>query len=211
MALKASVKAPFLKSGRVWTGPARGAHLEGPNSLRVYSGLYQVELNRWIRRLLAPRPAIFDIGAQYGFDAIMFARLGSPEVLTVEANPELKGVIERNVQRNDMGDRVTIDINWVGDGTGDTVTLDQLAEGSFMPGFIKMDIEGAEASALRGAPRVLRDCDRWLIATHSLDVENECLTLLCQHGFLIETVDQRRWLPDYRPTVHNRWIIARRP
>ena len=127
MALKASVKAPFLKSGRVWTGPARGAHLEGPNSLRVYSGLYQVELNRWIRRLLAPRPAIFDIGAQYGFDAIMFARLGSPEVLTVEANPELKGVIERNVQRNDMGDRVTIDINWVGDGTGDTVTLDQLA------------------------------------------------------------------------------------
>ena len=72
----------------------------------------------------------------------MFARLGSPEVLTVEADPELRGIIERNVQRNEMGDRVTIDINWVGDGTGDTVTLDQLAERSFMPGFIKMDIEG---------------------------------------------------------------------
>ena len=211
MVLITAVKAPFLRSGRVWTGPARGAHLEGPSSLRVYAGLYEVELNRWIRQLVGPRTNVFDIGAQYGFDTIMFAGLGASKVLTVEADAELEGIIERNVKRNGMADRVTVDINRVGDGTNGTVTLDELAAKTFMPGFVKMDIEGAEAPALRAAREVLKNCDRWLIETHGLDVENECLALLSQHAFVIHTVDQRRWLPDRRPIAHNRWLIARRP
>lgn len=178
MTLKAVVKSPFLASGRVWTGPARGIHLEGPSSLRVYAGLYEVELNHWIRQLVDPDTSVFDIGAQHGFDALMFAQLGAPRVLTVEADPELESLIHRNIERNKMVDRVDVDIRWVGDGTDGTVTLDDLASWNFMPNFVKMDIEGAEATVLRSAPEVLKKCDRWLIETHGLDVENECLAIL---------------------------------
>jgi hypothetical protein len=208
--MKSAVKAPFLRSGRVWSGPAKGVHIEGPESLRIFTGLYEIELNRWIRQLVGPETLVFDIGAQYGFDAIMFAQLGAPKVLTVEADPGLKALIERNISRNRMADRVTVDINWVGDGMEGTVTLDELAAKTFMPGFVKMDIEGAEAQAFQGAKEVLKGCDRWLIETHGLDIENECLSVLAESGFLVNTVNQRRWLPDRRPISHNRWLIAQR-
>jgi len=185
--------------------------LEGPSSLRVYAGLYEIELNRWIRKLIGPTTDVFDIGAQYGFDALMFAQLGAPRVLTVEADPELEPLIRGNIERNGMVGRVSIDINWVADGTEGTTTLDELAAKTFMPDFVKMDIEGAEARALRAAPEVLEKCGAWLIETHGLDVENECLSILSGHGLLIETVNQRTWLPDRRPIGHNRWLIARRP
>ena len=177
----------------------------------MYTGLYEVELNRWIRQLVDPQTTVFDIGAQYGFEAIMFARLGASKVWTVEADAELEDSSNEASSAMEWADRVTIDINWVGDGTDGTVTLNELAAKVFMPGFVKMDIEGAEAPALRAAAEVLKNCDRWLIETHGLDVENGCLALLSQHGFLIHTVNQRRWLPDRRPIAHNRWLIARRP
>jgi hypothetical protein len=210
VALKSAVKSSLMRSGRVWTGPAKGVHLQGPSSLRVYSGLYELELNRWFRRLVNPKTAVFDIGAQYGFDALMFTQLGAPRVLTVEADPEMEPLIRGNIKRNGMTDRISIDINWVGDGTNG-VTLDDLAAKSFMPNFVKMDIEGAEAAALRGATNVLKKCGAWLIETHGLDVENECLSMLSGEGLLIDTVNQRTWLPDRRPMSHNRWLIARRP
>jgi hypothetical protein len=65
------------------------------------------------------------------------------------------------------------------------VTVDHLASEYFAPGFVKMDIEGAETAAVRGATQTLAQCDRWLIETHGFDAENECLRILTAHGFRI--------------------------
>ncbi len=192
---------------RAWPG----LHVEGPESVRVYLGLYEVELNRWLRRLVTPETKTFDVGAQYGLDAVIFARLGAPCVVTVEAYATLAPVIQSNIDGNHVGDRVSLEIGYIGDGSPGTMTLDQLAAQTFRPGFVKMDIEGQEAAALRGAPEVLACCDRWLIETHGLEAENECLGILAASGFSIDIVNPRWWLADRRPIFHNRWIIARRP
>jgi FkbM family methyltransferase len=52
------------------------------------------------------------------------------------------------------------------------------------PNFIKMDIEGAEADALRGAIGVLRDCrPTILLSTHGHEVHVECESLLKELGY----------------------------
>jgi predicted nicotinamide N-methyase len=209
MTLKSAVKSSIAKNGRVWTGPARGIQIEGPDSLRVYSGLYEIELNRWIRRLVGPATAVFDIGAQYGFDALMFARLGASRVLTVEADSNLEPLLQRNIERNQMSERVTVEIGWIGDGSNDTVTIDSLAARFFVPEFIKMDIEGAEADALLGAQRVLASQPAVLIEVHAAELERRCVALLRGAGYeSLVTVDPRRWLPDRRPAAFNRWVIS---
>jgi hypothetical protein len=206
--MKAEAKATLAKVGRVWSGPGRWMRLTGPESARIYLGLYEIELNHWIRRLAGPGVETFDIGAQYGFDAIMFARLTHSRVLTVEADKELEDLIRENIGRNGLTRLVQPHFGWVGDGTDGTVTIDQLSSDHFVPSFVKLDIEGAEGAALRGATETLSKCDSWLIETHSLAVENECLGILTDHGFRIEIQNQRRWLPDHRPTEHNRWVVA---
>jgi len=210
VAIRNAIKELVLKkSGRIWSGPAKGMHIDGPNSARVFLGLYEIELNRWIRQFLGSKPNVFDIGAQYGFDALMFAGLGARKVLTVELDPEMRPVIEANIKRNNLVDRVSLEIAKVGDGRNSS-TLDELGERHFWPQFVKMDIEGGEASALLGGSKTLDRCDQWLIETHGLEVENACIRILEDHGFKVDKVAPRKWLPDRRPIEHNAWVIAQR-
>jgi len=67
------------------------------------------------------------------------------------------------------------------------LSLDDLAADTFVPDFVKIDIEGGELDALRGARAILRDL-----------------------GYRVDVVDQRRFLRDHRPMPHNRWIVAER-
>lgn len=211
LGVKSAVRKVLVAGDRIHSGPGRGLRVEGTDSVRVHLGLYEAELNGWIRRLATPGTAVFDIGAQIGFDALMFARLtrGAP-VLTVEGDPALAPTIRRNVNRNGLRDRVAVHTGWVGDGSAGTVTLDGLARDYFQPGFVKLDIEGSEGATLAGAPELLDSCDRWLVETHGLDQDNICLAALAAAGFRVDTVSPRRWLPDHRPLDHNRWLVATR-
>jgi hypothetical protein len=96
----------------------------------------------------------------------------------------------------------------VGLGEGET-SLDDLVAEHFIPRFVKMDIEGGEAKALRGAERLLsRHRPDLLIEVHGRQIEDECVDTLRSHNYHLSTVDPRRWIPDYRPLEHNRWLIA---
>jgi hypothetical protein len=209
--MKQFLKSALTSDGRIWSGPARGLRLSGPESARVYLGLYEIELNRWIRRLVRPGDRCFDVGAQYGLDALMFARESGAAVITVEGDPALRPIIEQNCARNGLDTKIAVEVAWIGDGRSGTLTLDALAELHFWPDFVKLDIEGHEAAALRGSPGTLARCRAWLIETHGLATENECLPLLCEAGYRIEIVNPRSWLPDRRVISHNRWLIAVRP
>ena len=51
------------------------------------------------------------------------------------------------------------------------------------PDFIKMDIEGADADALAGAERVLKEArPTWLIELHGPDCERGVRRILRRHG-----------------------------
>jgi FkbM family methyltransferase len=59
-------------------------------------------------------------------------------------------------------------------------------EGSLpIPDLVKMDIEGSEVSALRGFGRYLAAPTAYILETHSPQLHQECLDLLCPLGFRV--------------------------
>jgi Methyltransferase FkbM domain len=198
---------------RIPAGLASGCRVSSnlrTDSLRVILGLYEIELNPFIRELCHPGRAVFDIGGQIGLEALMFAKLSGSQILSVDSDEHCCETIESNSELNGaLGRLISVRQAYVGYGEGE-VTLDDLAAETFEPGFIKMDIEGVEARALRGAAGLLSGSRPALIVeVHGQDVEDECIDVLRSHCYHISTVDQRRWLRDRRPIEHNRWLIAR--
>lgn len=68
-----------------------------------------------------------------------------------------------------------------------TTTLDTYASKHPMPQLVKMDIEGAEVAALRGATKLLSSTDgpTLLISTHSADLESSVKELLVEAGYTV--------------------------
>jgi Methyltransferase FkbM domain len=80
----------------------------------------------------------------------------------------------------------------------------------FAPDLVKLDVEGKEVSAIRGAERLLTQRKpHMIVETHSEDLDAACRSLLMEHGYAVETVEPRRWVPEVRTATLNRWCIAR--
>ncbi len=92
------------------------------------------------------------------------------------------------------------------------MTIDELAyrPGGFVPDLVKMDVEGNEVAALRGAQRLLSERKpHVIIETHSEDLDAGCRWLLEDHGYAVETVEPRSLVPEVRTLAFNRWCVAR--
>lgn len=222
MSFKQAVKRALPAGARIRRLPfgiGRGLRLtinlqEGQFS--TYLGLYEMELNRHLRHLCPPRARSFDLGGHIGYDALVMAKLSGSDVVTVESSAHWCTTIRRNVLANPAFEkRVVVVEGYVSDTQGSIdagdirVTIDQLSYEFFVPDFIKIDIEGGELAALRGALQTLAGRrPNLLVEVHSAALESECLALLCTEGYQPGLIDQRRFLPDYRPIEHNRWIVA---
>ena len=116
---------------------------------RLFLGLYEIELNRHLRAIARPGYRSFDIGGQYGYDALVLAKLTGAPVVSVEVDPLLAAEIEENAAANPGLPTVTVEAGFVGaDDDDGRVTIDALAERHFVPDLVKMDIEGAEYTVL---------------------------------------------------------------
>jgi hypothetical protein len=79
-----------------------------------------------------------------------------------------------------------------------------------VPDLVKMDVEGNEVAALRGAQRLLAERrPHMIIETHSEDLDAGCRWLLEDNGYAVETVEPRPWMPEVRTLEFNRWCVAR--
>jgi hypothetical protein len=179
---------------------------------RMYLGLYERELVPHFRALVRPGDRCFDVGGQGGYDALMLAKLsrGAP-VVSFECNPEAVTSMRETFARNPYGIRIIEAFVGSSSEPGFT-TLDDAAERTFAPDFIKMDIEGAEADALEGARTILREHGPALIIeVHGKEVESRCIEILSAHGYTPRIVDQSGWWAETRPLDHNRWLVCDRP
>lgn len=190
------------------SGISMGINFQG-GQIRLFAGLYEVELAPYFRRLCTAGIRAFDVGGNVGYDALLIAKLTRGPVLSIECERELCHTIRTNAAENPaLTGLIAVEQGFVGHGPGE-VTLDELAERYFIPQFIKMDIEGAESRALEGANTLLSNHQpAMLIEVHGQDIEDLCIDQLRTHHYHITTVNQRRWLPEYRPINHNRWLIA---
>ena len=182
---------------------------------RVWLGIYEIELAQHVRALCEPGSACFDIGAEGGFYALVFARLGGSRVLAVEANADTCARLRRSVAANPaFAPSIEVRHAQVVGRTDDArgqVSLDDLAygPGGFVPDLVKLDVEGKEKTTLRGAARLLDERKPHLIVeTHSKELDDACRAILVSHGYNAQTVEPRRWLPEVRSATLNRWLVA---
>lgn len=217
---KAMLKRALLPSGarirRLPCGPARGVRMEidFSSQTRLYLGLYEAELNAHLRALCRPGSASFDVGAQFGYDALLMAKLTGGPVVSVECDPLAIEGMSRSFAANPSLVPLLTVCHAAAAATTDeqagTITLDDLADRTFVPDVVKIDVEGAEADVLAGAGRLLgQRRPHCVVEVHSPDVERACLAMLQAEGYRVEVVNQRRLLADYRPSEHNRWLVAR--
>jgi tRNA A58 N-methylase Trm61 len=183
---------------------------------RYWLGLYEIELVRHVRALCGPGSACFDLGSGSGFYALVFARRGGGRVLAVEADPGTCARLRRSVVANpDLASAIEVLNSRIARETNPSegdVSVDELAyrPGGFVPDLVKIDVEGNEVAAIRGAERLLSERKPHVIVeTHSEDLDAACRWLLEDHGYTVEIVKPRRWVPEVRTLDFNRWCVAR--
>lgn len=181
---------------------------------RLLLGLYELELDRWLRRLCRPGYTSFDVGGQLGYDALVLAKRTNGRVVTFECDATWSTSIRRAIAANPgLGSRIDLVEATVTDRDGDMpglMTLDaHSAEIGWDPDIVKLDVEGSELRVLAGAARMIeRRHPHLIVEAHSAELERACGTWLVQRGYLPRIVSQRRCFPDHRPTIHNRWLVA---
>ena len=199
---------------RIPIGIGRGVtmHIDFAHQTRTYLGLYEIELNRYLRRILKHGSTAFDIGAQHGYDSLVIARLTGSRVAAFDCEPAYARMMSRNFHLNPRLAGLLEAVKATVGDAAEEVGIDEYAysERGFVPDFIKIDIEGGELGALRSAQRLLTERRPALIVeTHSTELERGCGCLLTACGYMPVVVNQRRLLPDYRPTRElNRWLVA---
>jgi hypothetical protein len=214
--VRGALKGALLPDGpaprTVLAGLARGVRMriDFSSQTRLYLGLYEIEIDRHLRRVLRPGVTAYDVGSQHGYDALAIAKRTGAAVAAFECDAQCLERMRESFCLNPRLARLIQPVAaTVGSGPTDLHLDDWAYNGGFVPDFIQIDIEGAEIRALHSAKRILRERHPSLIVeVHSADLERQAGEILAQHGYRPVVVSQRRFLPDHRPTAHNRWLVA---
>lgn len=147
----------------------------------LLNGTYEEDELKFLKSTLQPGWIVLDVGANIGIYSALASKLVGPKgkIFAFEPLKELHQILEKNLAKNQCLN-VTLIKKAVGETSGQTVIyVDQnrgssstlvetsrpfevprislnefCQENQIKPNFIKIDIEGAELSALRGANRL---------------------------------------------------------
>lgn len=167
----------------VLLGPCRGVRYRifpGYGWAYLYGGWERPQV-RLMQKFIGPGSIAYDLGANYGMHTLLMNRLVGPtgRVFAFEPSQEIFAALQEQLTLN-PGHSVTPVNRAVGEQSGvasfdmghhrgaghlsseggmqvKVVTLDDFvfSEGNPPPNFIKIDVEGGESAALRGAAKVL--------------------------------------------------------
>ena len=195
-------------------GPAKGLRMpvRMPDDKGFWKGTYEEGFCSRLAAAVKPGAVCHDIGAFRGYTAGVMALAGASEVKAFEPaplnqqavrrvmalNPDLPiKLVEAAVGAEEGTIKITIhedsSMNFIGEDSSGRpavevkmVVLDALVDSGAIqpPQLLKIDVEGAEASVLRGAAKVLRDSVREIfVELHDAEAKQECERLLAEAGF----------------------------
>ncbi len=198
------------------TGRLRGKRwVVGSGTHRFWLGVFEEELQQLFCQLVKPGSVFFDIGAHVGFFTLLASQLVTPsgKVFAFEPMPRNVRLLERHLRLNKL-QNVTVVEAAVAEKIGttlfaagpsyakgsmahatpdgaisvNTLALDDLVgKGEVpLPDFIKMDIEGAELLALKGARELLtKGHPTIFLSTHSAQLRAGCCAFLDSLGYYV--------------------------
>jgi FkbM family methyltransferase len=207
---------------------------------------YEAFAVKLVRRLVRFNDVVLDVGANIGYFTLVLAESagGSGKVFAFEADVENCRILRKNLAVNGY-DRVTVESKAVSDRDGkanlylslrscghhslfgadqeggsvavETVSLDSYFPAGSRVDFVKMDIEGAEMSALEGMRRVLSDNAQLMLLSEFNPVAlgraatspSAYLDLLITQGFMLHRVDEKtQWLvPTTKETLLQEYTV----
>jgi FkbM family methyltransferase len=199
---------------RIRSGELRGWRwIAGSSTNGCWLGNYERRMQRLFRERIRPGATVFDVGANAGFFTLLASKLAgdSGSVYAFEPLPRNLEFLERHIRLNALAN-VHVEALAIAAASGEahfriaqhasmggldeggelrvvTASLDDLiASGrAARPDFIKMDIEGAESNALRGAKELLGGRPLTIaLSTHGWQQHETCWAILNDAGFNLE-------------------------
>ena len=171
----------------------------------IYCGLHEFADMAFVLHALGPDDLFVDVGANIGSYSILASGVVGAQSIAIEPDPGTAKSLARNIEVNALADKVEIVQSAVGAEEGeiafttgkDTMNriatgadkhrqvvplskLDSILEGKD-PVVIKMDVEGFEREALRGAQETLKNPS--LVAIQLETVDNESRAWIEGAGF----------------------------
>jgi FkbM family methyltransferase len=168
-----------------WGCAMRVARTETLGAGIARTGVHELAVSELIWRLTGGDDLAIDVGANVGYFTGLLARR-TRHVIALEPNPRLRRLIEGNVARWDVREKITLDYRAASNARGtatlhvpedfernfgtasleasdaaasdevETVRLDEVIAGRHV-GLLKIDVEGHELAALEGASQSLAD------------------------------------------------------
>ena len=183
-------------------------------------GIYELPVQKCLSRELKPGDVFYDIGASAGFFTLLGSKCVGEKghVFAFEPLPENIETISNQLILNDIKNTTQIEVA-LADSIGNaelregpnvsaasikrwkdkehrtitvkTTTLDEFSMTRRHPNFIKMDIEGAEVLALKGACKLLsgKNPPGLLIELHGHDIAKEVRNFLERKNYCFYTLD----------------------
>ncbi|HMJ89548.1 MAG TPA: FkbM family methyltransferase [Candidatus Acidoferrum sp.] len=219
-ALKRCLVPAGVQARRVPFGLYRGIVLELDlkDRTQLFLGLWERETYRWMRTAARRCEWMIDVGAGRGELCLFFLKHSRAcPVVAIEPQASERELMRRNLALN--GHESNDALIWVDkligcDDGSEFLPLDKLPVDFTRPGFIKIDVDGAEMEVLRSGEALFTHAPiDLLVETHSLQLEQECLSFLENLGLVCRIIPNAWWrsiIPEHRPIGHNRWLWATR-
>ena len=197
------------------SGPLRGWAFSG--GIAQMLGIYEISIQKAILSRLQLGDVFYDVGANNGFFTALASSCVGPKgtVFSFEPFPENAESIRRLIQENGLKN-VRLVENAVSFQSGEadlyfgesiatpsiaaayhghdtfirvpTISLDEFVASNLRPDIVKLDVEGAEVSALQGARELVSgdQAPAWIIEVHKKEDETTVLALLAEGDYSIE-------------------------
>lgn len=214
------IRAVAVRPERTWRIPAglsRGIKVKADKaaSLHKYIGTGERETVKYLEEFARPGAICFDVGCHDAQLAMSLARLTKADVWCFEHDPICIARMATNMSLNPaVAKFLHVIQTYVAHESVEHPRADSLddliADHRIpIPYFIKIDVEGAEQSVLRGATELLGNHKpHILLETHTRELSVVCAAQLVSLGYdPVIKVSQRSRFRENRDPV-NGWLVA---
>ncbi len=199
-------------------GVAKGIRMNiepGSKAQRII-GTDEREIQSPFRKFSIQCPVFIDIGASDGYYGLIYRKYNAGgSAYLIDGKATFRAEQQEHFALNSYKtDNVSFLSGLVSSSSanGGIVVDEMLGRKTGQAIFLKIDVDGGEVEVLKGMKFTLENnpC-KLIVETHSAELETSCIQLLKEMGYTSHIISQAWWrifLPETRPTAHNRWFVA---